>query len=189
MLAARREVPAEVTIGKLRITGTVSVTGEAETPAVLVDTFSKIKAKYRIRCYLRFLLGSLVLPKAPEGVLLCIDDGGASGRRFAPVGRERATEILEMLTGFFREGWRRPLPLFPCASTAAADAAGDDADRLRKARKAFHDNRGTAFDDWADPAIRYCFPEFNDSDPAFGSEFLRLAELLYPPMEPEEPES
>lgn len=189
MLAARREVPAEVTIEKLRITGTIPVTGEAETPAVLVDAFSRIKAKYRIRCYLRFLLGSLVLPEAPEGVLLCIDDGGASGCRFAPVGRERATEILEMLTGFFREGWRRPLPLFPCASTAAADAAGDDADRLRKARKAFHDNRETAFDDWADPAIRYCFPEFNDSDPAFGSEFLRLAELLYPPMEPEEPKS
>ncbi len=186
-LASRREFPADVTVGKLRIFGTLSGNPDPLPGEILVNAFSQYKAKYRIRCYLRFLIGNLALPAGAEGRLLTIDRDGPAGYRFAPVGRERAGEILGQLAEWFREGWRRPLPLFPCASSMAADTAGDDNTRLKKAEGKFRSAyREGPVDDWSDPAVRYCHPEFCGENPAFRSEFLRLAELLYPPMETEE---
>ena len=98
-----------------------------------------------------------------------------------------AEEKLLRLLESFREGMRRPLPVFARASATYADSKKrSDAERKLTAIKEFRSSRqADRPGDLDDPAIALCFNEADFNDPAVFSEFDRLPDELMPPLQKE----
>jgi exodeoxyribonuclease V gamma subunit len=143
--------------------------------AQLVRQYSRVAAKSEIGAWLRHLVlqcsarrddprRTVVVGRAAEG------RGGAAMRRFRPLDRGRALELLSDLVELYRIGQREPLRLFPAASRQyVAGLRADPGDprgaerALSAARKKFEgDPRQRTR---AERDDRYVERAFGDADP------------------------
>ncbi|MCB9879494.1 MAG: exodeoxyribonuclease V subunit gamma [Planctomycetes bacterium] len=153
---------------------------------------SKLKAKDRLRAWLRHLLVAVQRQQPersdgaswPEVTLIFTSDGA---RRYASITDAEAVQRLGTLIAWYRRGVRRPIEFFEHASFAAAEALdkrGKDVDdALRAAWRKFQLDEDRPYaSDLGDVDTALCM---RDRDP-FGEhqtgEFLHLVEKIWMPL-------
>ena len=140
-----------------------------------------------VSLHLRHLLLNVLFPEGVVSFALFFEHKTFCERTIPPLPAAEAEEKLLRLLESFREGMRRPLPVFARASAAYADSKKrSDAERKLTAIKEFRSSRqADRPGDLDDPAIALCFNEADFNDPAVFSEFARLTDELMPPLQKE----
>lgn len=140
-----------------------------------------------VSLHLRHLLLNVLFPEGVVSFALFFEHKTFCERTIPPLPAAEAEEKLLRLIESFREGMRRPLPVFARASAAYADSKKrSDAERKLAAIKEFRSSRqADRPGDLDDPAIALCFNEADFNDPAVFSEFARLTDELMPPLQKE----
>ena len=177
----------DLAVGGTRLTGIAD--GDAIRREHWFRRCSSMTWNSLVSLHLRHLLLNALLPEGVVTLALFFENKAFCERTLPPLPAGEAEEKLLRLIESFREGMRRPLPLFARASAAyAASAHRSDAERKLAALKAFRSARGTGIPgDLDDPAVALCFNETDFNDPAVFSEFTRLTDELIPPPLKEEP--
>ena len=174
-----RRILIDLTLGKVRLTGVAE--GDAAQREHWFRRCSGMTWNNMVCMQLRHLLLNVLLPEGVVTRALFFENKAFREQTLPPIPAGEAEEKLLRLLELFREGMRRPLPLFPLASRAYATSERDEAERRVAAFKAFRPGRTADIrGDLDDPAIAFCFNEIDFDTPAVFAEFARLTTELYP---------
>lgn len=192
--------PFSLRTGDIRINGTVNHLTEQ---GIFRYRPSQAKARDRVGAWLHHLaLCQIPVDETHEvkRASLILLEGRGNGRAkvermvWPELSAAEAASFLRDLLGLYREGWERPLPLFPESSWAFAEARHaekqmEDQEQSRKRRSPYQ----VAADKWygtgyfqpnapapevEDPYLQHCFGR----QPDFKGEFEELAMRVYEPM-------
>ncbi|MGB4246286.1 MAG: exodeoxyribonuclease V subunit gamma [Pseudohongiellaceae bacterium] len=138
-------------------------------------TPSSLKGKYLISAWVEHLAlcAGNALAAGESTLLYCRD----ARLRFEPLAAEEAREQLSQYLELYREGVTRPLPIFPDATFAFAQAEGDKA--LKAAYRSWAGDEFRDIPGDQDDAYVRLLSRDGDRDPLTESEFSELAATLY----------
>jgi len=133
-----------------------------------------LRAKDLLSWWLRHLAYNALAPRASH--YLSDEDGGPCWRRLAPV--TDAPERLAAWVELWRQGRRRPLPLFPESSYAWAVASADPRAAEAKVSQVWNSTPWRAGES-DDAALRLAFRDYPEP---LGAEFQALAMDVFTPL-------
>ncbi len=160
----------DLELGGVRLVGLVE--GAANECCQLLRRGGGFRWNGLVPFVLRHLALTAMLGREVPSYGLFWRDGDFFEKTLEPVSPERAREALGGLLAAFREGLRRPLPLFPLAAMQLHETGELDAARPCFLGSEF--SRG----DLDDPAIARCFTPEDFDDPAVQDEFIALVKLF-----------
>lgn len=187
------DVPVDLTVGGRRLTGLLP---DVHGDLVLRSQYSRIGPHHRLRLWVEHLALTLALPDRPVRSLLV---GRPPRKRKVDVeqhwlhpptgegpGAGPAAEgHLAALIDLYEAGRRRPVPLFPRASEAYAQAIhkGADPDRaLEKATRVWEPDYHRVHGDRLDPHIRLAHGDRDLAEVARRSDFAAVSEEVWLPL-------
>ncbi|MEW5737134.1 MAG: exodeoxyribonuclease V subunit gamma [Thermodesulfobacteriota bacterium] len=174
LVQGAQSLSVELSLAGFTVSGTLSpVTGQG----LFLYRASPIKAKDRLRAYLRHLALCLARPDAAPATCLLGLDGTEV---FGQVPEAEARPILSGLLDLFARGSFAPLPFFPACSYAYAQARAEGRSEeasLEKARAQWY-NEFKGRGEGTDPHAARLFP----GEGPFGPEFAEIARAVFGPL-------
>ncbi|MFO0390320.1 MAG: exodeoxyribonuclease V subunit gamma [Planctomycetota bacterium] len=173
---ALASVPVAVAADDGRVAGTLE--GVAADALVRAQA-GKLKAKHRLAAFVAHVVAAVA--RGAGGALLpdaSVQYGLGETQRLRPLDGDAAQAALAVLVAGFRAGLRRPLPFFPAASLAHAEARAkgdDDAVATRRARAAFAGHGDGSTGEADDAATALCW---RGRDPLGHPDFAEWAERV-----------
>jgi exodeoxyribonuclease V gamma subunit len=177
----------DLPVAGVRLTGALS---ELWPGGQIAVQYAKLGGRHELRLWIRHLVRSAARAPATPSVLVGrpTRDGGATQVWFGPIA-EPQRHLAELLR-LFRLGQTAPLPFFPMASRAFADALRQRTARPERAwdaaRRAFAPDR-VGRGDAADPYVRELYPSgssFGTTGPvcAFSISIADTAKAVFDPF-------
>jgi exodeoxyribonuclease V gamma subunit len=178
--AQRRETAVNIDVGRWRLTGTID---DAAGAGRLEWRAGRIRAGDRIQAWIRHLAWCIVIDAPTTTTLIGWEDGKLERETIRALDGRSAGALLGALLTDVEMGLTTPLPFFPEASFAYAEALHATPDPLRAMEKARTAWLGNAFiQRRAESADPYFALAMRGHDEPLDTAFVELAERVWRPL-------